>query len=42
VQKSDGQHLQRGKKCGLKVEQTKLKNGENLDEKGTKMRAIAE
>jgi len=26
----------------LKVEQTKLKNGENLEEKGTKMRAIAE
>jgi len=30
AQKSDGQDFEKDKKCGVKVEQTKWKNGENL------------
>jgi len=42
AQKSDGQHFRKDKKIGVKVDQTKWKNGENLKEKCTKMHAIAE
>jgi len=34
--------LKKDNKFGVKVDQTKWKNGENLQEKRTKMRAIAE
>jgi len=40
--KSDGQHFKKDKKFGVEVDQTKWRNGENLEKKRTKMRAIAE
>jgi len=38
--KMDGEDLEKDDKFGVKDDQTKLKNGENVEEKLTKMRAV--